>query len=145
LRDELVVDHPLLRSACQRQVAILPPGLLVGNAFAPLTDLQLGNGNLVLWFRCQLSLRSPLTLSSEADLLLVLGAGLWAAKLPAAEVRKSRRAAFTDTILWRRWRRACGQLGAARAMLNRMLGEFPEALTHPVDLGPRASFVTQST
>lgn len=148
LRNELVTDHWLLRDAHQRRVAKLPPGDLVGNVFAVLDtrpDECLSNGSLVVWFRRQLGVRFPLTCDTEADLLLVLAAGLEAAAMPAAQVRKTRRRVFCAMISRRAWRSCSFRVTKARELLDRVLATHPEALIHPEGLGPRADQVTEVT
>jgi len=143
VRQELLEDHPLLREACRRSVEALPPDDLVGNAFAPLAESELKDPVKVTgWFRRQLAVRRPLTPPTEADLLLVLAAASWASKMPADQVRKSRKGAFVDTVLRGRWRRVASHVGRAHEFLEAFREEFPECLTCPTGRGPRVEEVT---
>lgn len=148
LRNELVTDHWLLRDAHQRRVAKMPPGELVGNVFAVFDgkrDDCLSNGSLVIWFRRALGVRDPLVCDTEADLLLVLAAGLWAAGIAPTDVKKTRRHAFGATVSRRIWGRCVRKVPAARELLDRLLAAHPQALEHPEGLGPRAEQVTEVT
>lgn len=147
LRSELVEHHPLLRDAYLRRVAPLPPGELIGDSFAPLSDDTFCERNLfrlIRWFRCHLGVREPLLCDTEADLLIVLAAGYYAISVPSHEVKTTRRRIFAYTISRADWRRCCRYFASASELLARFLVVFPQALSHPESMGPRAVDVAQT-
>jgi hypothetical protein len=136
LRNELLATHQLLRDPSRRPVAQLPPGGLVGNVFTPLKSESLRSTLwMVRWFRQQIGVHSPLTGSTEADLLLVLATAIYASEMQPAEVRKSRVGVFAFVVSKRRWRYVVAQLEAAVLRLAQLLARFPDALRHPQHLG----------
>lgn len=129
IRDLLITEHPVLAEAATRSVEPLDPGGLAGHAFAPLqqSDLE-STGRMLQWFRRQLGLRSPLTHSTEADLLLVVGAALYASREVAERVRRNRVALFVDTVKRRKWRKAVPHINDARRLIDSLVATHPEVL-----------------
>ncbi len=134
-------DVPELREARGRRITPLPPGNLVYGAPAQVHEQHLADGSLVNWFRRQLSLASPFVGNSEAELLLVLAAGLASAAVPKAEVLKSRAAIFNATVSRRLWNKVLPHVRAARNLLDVVLQVRPECLVDPTGMGPAAESV----
>jgi hypothetical protein len=144
--DEAWLDEvPELREARMRRIAPLPPADLRYGAFRVIRRYDaLTNGSLVIWFRRQLGVVRPITGDSEADLLLVLAAGLAAAAVPQAEVQKNRLAIFGSTVGRGLWGKILHHVPAARKLLDQVLLMYPECLTHADELGPRAEGAGQA-
>ena len=128
-------EVPELREAATRSVAALPPGDLAYGAFAPVAQTDLSDGSLVPWFRRQLGLSRPVIGATEAELLLVLAAGLAAAAVPAADVQRSRVAIFAATVKRGIWEQVLRRVPAARKLLDAICARWPEALSSPDGMG----------
>jgi hypothetical protein len=134
-------EVPELREARPRRIAPLPPAGLVYGAFDTVRETHLADGSLVPWFRRQLGCQRPVTTDCEAELILVLAAGLAAAALPQAEVTKSRCGIFVATVNRALWPKVLKHVPAARTLLDGVLAQWPEALTAADGLGAQLAEV----
>lgn len=122
-RDAVIAALPILRDAAKVAVEPLEPLGLARGAFAAVKQKHLSDARLLSeWYRRQLSLPDPVCENSRADLLLVIATGIYAAKVPDAEVKKTRAAIFVDVINKGRWRKvtpyvdeACSKLAVVES------------------------------
>jgi hypothetical protein len=133
-------EVPELREAAGRRIVPLPPAGLVYGAFKPLKETNLADGSLVAWYRRQIGLSRPLTGDTEADLLLVLAAGIAASKIPDREVLKSRVGIFSATVSRGAWSKVLFCVPAARELLDHVASLRPDCLTDPAGMGRAANF-----
>jgi len=120
-----IPNLPELVEASARPVAPLPAGDLQYGVFAAITIKQLrGAGSMIGWFRKQLSAPRPATGPTEADLLLVLAASIWAVDLPAERIHRNRVAVFVATVSRGRWQRVLPKLPEARRRLAVLLQRY---------------------
>ncbi len=122
---EALAIVPELAEASRRPVTGRPVGKLVYGVFAVLQERHLGQAaTLVAWYRMQLSLPDPvLTGAVEAEAILVTAAGLYALRLPARDVRKSRVGVFVHTVTRRDWRRVLRYVPEAAEAVREVLRE----------------------
>lgn len=126
---------PELAEAGDREVAPRPVGKLAYGAFAAIEERHLRRAwSLMQWHAQQLSLPAPIVGASLAEMILVVAAGLYAIKLPHAEVRKSRVAVFCDVVSRQRWRRVLRHVPAAAEAVRSLLAD--SLTTHPSPLTP---------
>lgn len=117
-RNELVSTVPELVDAEAIDLEPLPAGELVYGVFKAITEGALANGSLVVWHRRQLSTPRPVAGGTEADLILTVAAGLYAAKCPASDVRRGRVALFIWIVSRGRWRKCAGFIREAAERLQ---------------------------
>lgn len=127
-RVSILARVPELVAAWPREVAPLPAGDLLHGVFRPLAEASLKRPfGLVEWFRRQLSALAPVTGDSEAELLLVLAAAVYALRLKT--VRLNRAAAFVACVSRGEWRRVVPYIPDARRQLDELLARQPDLLT----------------
>lgn len=124
LPEELAIVPELHEAAC-RTVCPRPVGKLAYGAFASIEERHLKQpGALVAWYAHQLSLPEPvLDGANFAEAILVVAAGMFAARLPAAEVRRSRVGIFVHTVTRRDWRRVLRYVPPAAEAVNALTPE----------------------
>lgn len=123
LPEELAIV-PELREAAGRVVAKRPLGSLAYGAFAKFQERHLANANTLLeWHGRQLSLPDPVLGPTLAEAILCVAAGLYAARLPAQEIRKSRVAVFVHTVAKGDWRRVLRYVPEAARQVDAITGE----------------------
>lgn len=105
--DRWLCQFAELVDARQRIVEPRPLGSKMrGSVFHPLTERCLRDPSfLANWHSRQLSHASPVCGSTEADLILVVAAGMYATRLSHGQVKRNRVALFCDTVLKGLWRR----------------------------------------
>lgn len=105
-RADAIASNNTLKAASEVAVDSLDALKLEGGAFSVLKTSHLANTQVLFeWFQRQLSLADPVCNNTRADLLFVIAAGIWAAKIPESQVRKSRVAAFVNVVHRGRWRK----------------------------------------
>lgn len=117
-RADMISSIPSLTESALIAVDPLPAKSLAEGAFAKLQDEHLSNArSLTEWFKRQLSLPDPVCGHTRADLLLILAAGLHAAKMPSGKVKKTRCAVFVNVVTRGRWRQVTRHLREAEINL----------------------------
>lgn len=97
-RDEWIVPDELQDLASQ-ELEPLPVNSLGGGVFRPIQTQHLSNPRDMLeWHRRQLSASCPVAGPTAAHAAFVVAAALRAARMPAAEVRRSRVAVFSGIV-----------------------------------------------
>jgi hypothetical protein len=119
-----------LRAARERTVAPLPAEILLLDLWKPIQASHLTDAAaLTRWFRQQLSVQWPATGGSQAELVLVLAAGLACAAIPAREVTHARERVFAATIARGLWRKVLHQTPQALRRLDELLQAHSDCLT----------------
>jgi hypothetical protein len=115
----LLAQSPILTAAKERRIAPLPAGNLLHGVYAPIKVHHLHQPlRFVKWHRMQLSTAVPVMGDTEAELLLTIATALYATSLREGDVRKSRVAAFVDTIARRIFLRSLPFVPQARKLLD---------------------------
>lgn len=118
-------QSPLLAEARERRIAPLPAGDLLHGVYAAIDSRHLRRPlSLVAWHRKQLTTLMPVMGGTEADLLLVIAAGLFAVSVPHADVRKNRVALFVSVIARRKWCKALPFVPKARKLLDEAIAYY---------------------
>jgi len=122
---DLLAKIPELVEASRRSIEPLPAGGLKYGIFEPLTLKQLrGTGSMVGWFRGQLSAPRPATGPTEAELLLVLAAALYALEFPTERLTGKRVGLFVGLVSKHRWQRVLPKLREARRRLDELIEHY---------------------
>jgi hypothetical protein len=133
-------EIPELAEAAVRAVSSLPAEALRFGVFAPagLDDQCIREPVLLIpWFRRQLSAAAPIAAGNQAELLLVLAAGITARETPPAAIIRSQVALFVDLVSHRKWLKVLGRVPEAIGIVERGLERFGEELLHSADWPPR--------
>lgn len=124
LRSAGLQEIPELAEGADLRIEPLPPSRLVYGPWAVIEDKHLDHApSLIEWLRRQASIASPVCGDTEADLLLVLAAGLEAIRIPSSEVRKTRVAIFVNTVSREIWRPVLKHISKARKTLDALAAQ----------------------
>lgn len=114
-----LASSPVLADAGTRTVSPKASDRMANGVFVSVESGKLDvTGWIVGWFRAQLAAADPVLGDSEAELLLAIAWGLYAARLPKDEVRKNRAALFAHVVKRRVYRHAARYVDEARRRLD---------------------------
>ncbi len=125
-----VTEAPIVADALMRRVDPLPPRSLMYGPWSKLQERHFDStACMVEWFRRQLAIPNPVVGGTEAHLLMVIAAALYATRLPVREIRKSRVGLFVTLVSRGQWQRVLGRVPEARDRLDGLLQADGSALT----------------
>jgi hypothetical protein len=125
--EEFDLDDPLIADAILRTVHPEDASTLARGAFAPLKESHLKSArSLREWHARQLSCKRPVVGDTEAHLLAVIAAGIYATRMRAEDVQRSRVAVFVGVVRKRAWSRVARYLPEARVELDKLRQEASE-------------------